>query len=331
MTPGRTWRTLAALVALALSLAACGGSGADRAAGAGTTAPGRAAATVAASTPTSPFSAVVAASELVVGHNRFALGVLDRASNTPVPDAAVHFRFFLLQGNQALPKFEADAVFRAPARDAGLAPSMQHRHPDGTLHLHANAEANVGVYTASVTFDTAGTWGVQALVQAPDGRQGAVAVAFQVAAQPTAPAPGQAAPRSRQPTVRDVSDISQIDSSAEPDPRLHDLTIADAIASGKPTVVLFATPGYCSSQFCGPSVEILKKLMPKYAGRVNFIHVEVYKDFTKLIPSDTFSEWRLRSEPWFFIIDGQGIIADRFDGPTTLAELDAALAKVAGP
>jgi hypothetical protein len=327
MTADRTRAALAALAALALLLGACGGAK-PGGTSSESNASGRAAATGTPSEATSPFRAVVVASELVVGRNRFALGVLDRATNTPIPDAAVHFRFFLLQGNQALPKFEADAAFRAPARDAGLAPSVQHRHPDGTLHLHANAEANIGVYTAPVTFDTAGSWGVQALVQAPDGRQGAVAVAFQVAAQPTAPAPGQPAPRSRQPTVRDVSDISQIDSSAEPDPRLHDLTIADAIASGKPTVVLFATPGYCSSQFCGPSVEILKKLMPKYAGRVNFIHVEVYKDFTKLTPSDTFTEWRLRSEPWFFVIDGQGIITDRFDGPTTLAELDAALAKL---
>lgn len=331
MSPSRTLRSLAALTALAVLLAACTGSGSGRTAGEGTVAPGRAAATAAASEPASPFSAVVVASELVVGRNRFALGVLDRASNTPIADATVHYRFFLLQGNQALPRFEADAAFRAPARDAGLAPSVQHRHPDGTLHLHANAEANIGVYTASVTFDTPGSWGVQALVQAPDGRQGTVAVAFQVTAQPTAPAPGQPAPRSRQPTVRDVSDISQIDSSAEPDPRLHDLTIADAIASGKPTVVLFATPGYCSSQFCGPSVEILKKLRAKYEGRANFIHVEVYKDFSKLTPSDTFTEWHLRSEPWFFIIDGHGIITDRFDGPTTLAELDAALAKLVGP
>lgn len=327
MSADRLRAALAVLAALSLLLGACGGAKPGGASSEGN-APGRAAATGTPSEATSPFRAVVVASELVVGPNRFALGILDRASNTPIPDAAVRLRFFLLQGNQALPKFEADTVFRAPARDAGLAPSVQHRHPDGSLHLHANAEANVGVYTAPVTFDTAGTWGVQALVQAPDGRQGAVAVAFQVAAQPTAPAPGQPAPRSRQPTIHDVSDISQIDSSADPDPRLHDLTIADAIASGKPTVVLFATPGYCSSQFCGPSVEILKKLMPKHAGRVNFIHVEVYKDFTKLTPSDTFTEWRLRSEPWFFIIDGQGIITDRFDGPTTLAELDAALAKV---
>ena len=317
----------AALAALALLLIACGGSESHRAAGESTAASGRIAVTAAASEPASPFSAVVVASELVVGRNRFALGVLDRASNTPIPDATVHLRFFLLQGNQALSKFEADAVFRAPARDAGLAPTVQHRHPDGSLHLHANAEANIGVYTASVTFDSPGSWGVQALIQAP-GRQGAGAVAFQVAAQPTAPAPGQPAPRSRQPTVRDVSDISQIDSSAEPDPRLHDLTIAGAIASGKPTVVLFATPGYCSSQFCGPSVEILKKLRAKYEGRANFIHVEVYKDFTKLTPSDTFTEWHLRSEPWFFIIDGQGIISERFDGPTTMAELDAVLARL---
>ena len=95
------------------------------------------------------------------------------------------------------------------------------------------------------------------------------------------------------------------------------------------TVVAFATPGYCSSRICGPTIAIIETLMPKYAGRVNFIHVEVYKDFQNLTPSDTFNEWNLRTEPWVFIIDGSGTISTRFDGPVTGAEIDAALAKVA--
>ncbi len=275
------------------------------------------------------FQPVLASSELLVGADRFSLGILDGATGAPLPDAKVHFRFFEVHGNQGVPRFEADAVFRAPAREAGLATAIQHRHPDGTVHVHSNAEADVGVYTAQVTFDKAGTWGVEAQIAVPDGRQGVVRLPFDVVSQTKMPIPGQVAPRSRQPTIHDA-DIAQIDSSADPDPALHDITIADAIASGKPTLVIFASPGYCSSRICGPSVEIVKKLMPKYAGRVNFIHVEVYKDFTKLTPSDTFEEWHLSSEPWFFIIDGKGIISTRFDGPTTLEELDGALAQVTG-
>ena len=279
-------------------------------------------------TPAPAFQVVPANAELLVGRNRFVLGVLDGRTGAPLPDAKVHFRFFELQGDQGTLRSEADATFRAPARDAGLATAVAHRHADGSLHQHANAEADVGVYTADVDFDKPGKWGVEAQIQASDGRQGVVRIGVDVGTTTKTPLPGQPAPRSRQPTIRDVRDISQIDSSAEPNPALHDMTIADAIASGKPTLVLFASPGFCASRICGPSQKIVEKLMPKYAGRVNFIHVEVYKDFAKLTPSDTFEEWNLRSEPWFFIIDGKGIISARFDGPTTMDELDAALSQV---
>jgi hypothetical protein len=39
-------------------------------------------------------------------------------------------------------------------------------------------------------------------------------------------------------------------------------------------------------------------------------------------------EWGLRTEPWFFLIDSRGTIAAKFEGPTSLQELDEALSKV---
>lgn len=318
------------LCVAALSLlTACGGSGqATTATKASPAATGPAAARATPTQQGDGFQAQVVSAEPLVGLNRFSLGIIDQRTKAPLPDAKVHMRFFEVQGNQGTLRAEADGVFRAPAREAGLATTVAHHHPDGTVHNHSNAEADVGVYVVEVTFEKAGPWGVEAQVQAPDGRQGVVRIGFDVAATTRTPLPGQPAPRSRQPTVRDVQDIAQIDSSAQPEPALHDITIADAIASGKPTLVLFATPGYCSSRFCGPEMEIMKKIMPRYAGRVNFIHIEVYKDFAKLTPSDTFTEWHLTTEPWFFLIDGKGIITARFDGPTTGAELEGALAQV---
>jgi hypothetical protein len=318
--------TVAALVG-ALVLGACGSSGETTRgqAGSGSGMNGATPASGAATAPAQPFSPVVAMAEPLVGKNRFALGILDGRTNAPLPDATVKFRFFELHGNQGTLRFEADAVFRAPARDAGLATAVQHRHADGSLHIHSNAEADVGVYTANVTFDKAGQWGVQALIQTKDGRQGAVQTAFEVAAQAKTPVPGEQAPRSRQLIARDVKHLSEIDTSAEPVAALHDITIADAIASGKPSVVLFATPGFCSSRICGPSYEILKKLMEQHQGKAHFIHIEVWQDFDKKVTTPTFQEWRLTSEPWFYIIDGKGVIHTRFDGPTTFAELDAAL------
>ena len=56
-----------------------------------------------------------------------------------------------------------------------------------------------------------------------------------------------------------------IDSMADgggeiPDPELHEWSIADAIDQGRPALVLFGTPAYCESQFCGPEVTELQRL-----------------------------------------------------------------------
>src|SRR2546429_350679 len=62
-------------------------------------------------------TAQIASSEITVGPNRFVLGLLD-SSGAPIADATAHFTFFQVGGAQATPKGEADATFRAPAREA---------------------------------------------------------------------------------------------------------------------------------------------------------------------------------------------------------------------
>jgi hypothetical protein len=76
-----------------------------------------------------------------------------------------------------------------------------------------------------------------------------------VSAAPTSLTPmiGTPAPRSRNLVGGDVTDLKQIDSSEPPDPRLHRTRIADAIAQGKPQVIVFATPRYCTSRVAAPS------------------------------------------------------------------------------
>jgi hypothetical protein len=39
-------------------------------------------------------------------------------------------------------------------------------------------------------------------------------------------------------------------------------------------------------------------------------------------------EWNLHTEPWIFVVDGQGIIRAKFEGLTTVRELEAALLQV---
>lgn len=337
-TRGRRLALAAALAALAT---ACGGSSAKNQANSASTRPAAsvaAAANAGRATPAVAGAAlqpVIASSELVVGPNRFTLGVLDR-NGMPIPDATVHLRFFQLSSApsgsgavQGTLRFEADTTFRSPGREAGLPNVETVVWPDGTKILVQSGGDEVGVYETPVTFDKAGDWGVQADVTGKDpAHSGTVSTPFKVLAQGIAPTVGSPAPRSKNLTVKDVTDLSIIDTSAHPTEDMHTETIADAIAAGHPTLVLFATPGYCSSRLCGPELELARKLEPKYQGKVDFIHVEIYKDPGKRIVMPTVEEWHLESEPWFFVIDGKGVISARFEGPTTLEELDAALQKV---
>jgi hypothetical protein len=128
---------------------------------------------------------------------------------------------------------------------------------------------------------------------------------------------------------------------------MHTMTIADAVASGKPTVILFAAPGFCPSFTCGPDLELMQKLETKYRDKANFIHIEspnALQDHTHTGPLDpahrqlpghqgtykpqvqTANEWGLKTEPWLFFIDENGTIVDRFEGGLTYDEVEPRLA-----
>ena len=152
-------------------------------------------------------------------------------------------------------------------------------------------------------------------------------------AQSQTPAIGSPAPRTDNPTINDVDDISEIDSSDPPRPYLHTMSIADAIATGKPVIVAFATPAFCRSRLCGPEVDVVDSLYEKYRDRVAFVHVEPYKldvlhEEGRYEMTEAAQEWNLPSEPWVFIIDDKGLVAAKFEAVVTAAELEEALQQV---
>ncbi|HYM49172.1 MAG TPA: hypothetical protein VET65_01240, partial [Candidatus Limnocylindrales bacterium] len=231
--------------------------------------------------PTPSLQAVIVSSEVLVGqHQRLPIGILDH--NTPVTDATVHVRVFYLGNGGATQKGEFDAPFKG-----------------GGLN-------GAGVYVADPTFDVAGAWRVDVTALRPDGEHGVTSVPFTVVASAVVPAPGQPAPRTHNQTAADVPDVSYIDSGTPPDD-MHQISIADAIAQHRPTLVIFASPAFCTSRICGPEVDVVKSLEPDYQGKLTFIHVEVYAnikpDPAKRTLAQPVIDWRLQSEPWVFLID----------------------------
>jgi hypothetical protein len=197
-----------------------------------------------------------------------------------------------------------------------------------------------GVYQAEdVTFDRPGVW--QATVHFDlDGVAEQLRVTFPVTAESAIPAPGQRALPTQNHVIgsKGVSEES-IDSMAVggggiPDPELHEWTIADAVEQGRPALVLFGTPAFCESRFCGPEVTELQRLAAKYPDRAVFIHIEIWKDHDAQVVNRAAADWLLVKgkdgsvdliEPYLFLIGADGRIADRWGPLFGPAEVEADL------
>lgn len=194
-----------------------------------------------------------------------------------------------------------------------------------------------GVYEATgVTFDRAGFWQVTVSADVNDvGPQTALAT-LAVADEPALPAPGDPALPTENLTLRskDVPAFA-IDSRAAsggrvPDPKLHRATIADELEKGRPVLVVFATPVYCVSQFCGPVTDMVQDLAGRYADRATFIHVEIWQDYEQQELNEAATDWlQLPSgdltEPWLYLIGADGAIVDRWNSLWSEDEVAAAL------
>jgi hypothetical protein len=188
-----------------------------------------------------------------------------------------------------------------------------------------------GVYEVEgVRFSQPGQWAVEvaARVQGLGIVQGSAG--FEVLAEPGAPGVGERAPRSDNPVIGDDVPAPELDSRAAtrgriPDPALHRTSIADAIRQGRPAAVIFSTPVYCVSRFCGPVTEMIQGLQRRYGERAEFIHVEIWKDFENAVANETAVRWLQRegelTEPWLFLIGADGRIAARWDNLVTRAEV----------
>jgi hypothetical protein len=188
-----------------------------------------------------------------------------------------------------------------------------------------------GIYVAQIPFEWPGTWGLEVLATQGNSATEVSRFTVDVLAAPLTPALGTPAPRSHNLIASDVPDLRHIDTSDPPDPRLHQVRIADAIAQGKPQVIVFAAPKFCTSRVCGPVVDVVRLLLPTYGDRVVFAHQEIWQDFATQRVAPTVEEWRLHSEPWIFVVDGKGIIRAKFEGLTTAHEIAAALQQMLEP
>ncbi len=194
-----------------------------------------------------------------------------------------------------------------------------------------------GVYAVEpVTFPKAGYWQVAAEGSLGDGSRVNADAAFTVLAAPSVIGVGALAPHTDNPVIGDPGVApAAIDSRARggepiPDPELHTTSIADALAAHHPALVVFSTPVYCVSRFCGPVTDLVAELATTYGDRADFIHVEIYRDFQAGKVNQAALDWLstpdgdLR-EPWTFLIGADGRIAASWDTVVARSEIEPLL------
>ncbi len=198
-----------------------------------------------------------------------------------------------------------------------------------------------GMYIVNVDLPAAGIWGAEFTTSAPGAAAEAVRLTFEVRASSPTVAVGQPAPASKTPTIADVGgDVTLVSTDAEPDPAFYSTSVADAVTQHRPFILVFATPKFCATAQCGPTLERFKPAAAAHP-EVTFINVEPYKlqeidgqlqpeldPSGALQATDATNEWGLLTEPWIFAVDRDGIVRGSYEITVSDAELDAVLAEI---
>ena len=106
---------------------------------------------------------------------------------------------------------------------------------------------------------------------------------------------------------------------------LHNITLTDALALGKPIAYLVGTPAHCSTGTCSPALEALLQVSQKLSGSMTFIHAEIYTDDTATVVAPAVEALNMTYEPALFITDAQGIVIERLDAVFDADEINEVL------
>ena len=303
----------AVVVALAVLTVACGGGNDEDA---------WSARAISESLEGAPAQPILVNSSLALGPNRLSFGLFDR-DGALVGDASATVRLYTLEGDTGT--FVSEHELRpVTLADEGSI----HAHADGTRHEHGDLLATLFVASAELT--RTGWWGAELSVVVGGERADGLRLRLWVSERTGEPMLGEPAPRSTQRVLRDVQDIAEIDTANPPMPELHRLTVAEALDTGRPLVIAFATPAFCQTRFCGPVIEqVVRPLYERYGEQAEFLHIEPFDIAEarngRLVPIPAIEEWGLTTEPWVFVIDRSGRVAAKFEGIISFEEVEAAL------
>jgi hypothetical protein len=263
------------------------------------------------------FQPVVHSSVISVGPSRFLYNVLDDAyRQLAAADVPSRVDFYALERDPESPVASVDASYLSSGLGRGL-------------------------YRAAADFDCVGEWGADISIMLADGTSASERLRFEVHPVGSTPAIGAPAPRSESPTATTLEAVRRISTDPNPYPEAYLSSVAEAVTSGRPSLIFFATPAFCQSGFCGPTVELVKSVARQYADEVAFVNVEPYElQETEnglrprldaeghLQPVAAAREYGIPVEPYLFVVDAEGDVFAKFEGIVGGEELQVALEDV---
>lgn len=215
------------------------------------------------------------------------------------------------------PRSPAQGPFLAPADPMAVAPQYRSRQNAGPGGIQA-------IYATQLPIPHAGTYTVLSMTRTAHGLIGAPGE-IAVAASSPIPGVGQHAPDVATDTPATVGGNISLLTTRLPPEQMHSVSLS-AVLGKRPVALLFSTPQFCISRICGPVTDVTVSLQREFAGRITFIHEEVYAhNQPKQGLRSQMKAFHLQTEPWLFIINRHGIIVARLEGAFGTTELRQAL------
>ncbi len=253
-----------------------------------------------------PLEVAVANRQLSLGEERIAFGLRD-GSGRVLTDADVKVTVELL-------------AVRADGARASVA--------QGPAAFFGAGFSDGGNWVTYTDFDSSGDWILHVTASRGDGWQAVGEAVVNVVGRSATPRIGSRPPRGDEATTPEERLARTSDPA--PDPELYALAVGEAADSGRPSVILLASPGHCPTATCRETLAEFKAVKGEFRGRVNFVHVETRDLADPAAMSPAAVAWQLPSEPWVFLLDGSGRIANRIEGPVDRDELRLLLKRLLG-
>lgn len=152
-------------------------------------------------------------------------------------------------------------------------------------------------------------------------------MSFQVfdRAEVAMPLVGDSLPPFDTPTFDDPRGVAPICTRPQSPCPFHEVTLTEALSSGKPVVYMVGTPAYCKTGTCAPGLDGLIEVSRTVGDSAVFVHADIYTDTTTTKVAPAVAALNLDFEPVLYITDAQGVLVNRLDAIFDVNEIRAAL------